>query len=203
MCKRVSKNNSEVARARATKILQELHDKVKGKYKFTFKLVGSAKRNTIIEDTEGWYDLDYQILLTHNSKGSLKAQDVKPYFLGAFDKCKKNYEIIENSTTAITLIDNNHKYSIDFVIIKILNDPNLILRRSNKLENPSHNRYIWNQLPKINDAYYKFDKMDDSEKKDVCDNYIIPRKCVEKNKDEHNRVSSLRIFIEEVNNYGG
>jgi hypothetical protein len=203
MCKRVSRKNSETARKRAARILSDLNNEVKDNYKFAFKLVGSANRNTIVEDNNGWYDLDYQILLTHNSKASMKAQDVKPYFLGAFDKCKKDFEIIENSTTAITLIDNNHKYSIDFVIIKILNDPNLILRRSNQLDNPSHNIYMWNQLPKINDAYYKFDEMNDSEKQDVCDNYIIPRKCEEKTKDEHNRISSLRIFVEEVNNYGG
>lgn len=202
MCTRVTKSMSQVSRVRAIKILKDLNKELKNKYKFTYRLVGSANRNTIVEDSDGWYDLDYQIVLTHNSKSSLKAQDVKPTFLGAFDKVKKEYETVENSTTAITVVDNDHKYSIDFVIIKTLIEPNLIIRRANHPNNPSNNRYIWNQLPKINDAYIKFDEMSAEEKQDVCDNYIIPRKCNEKLKDDRERISSLRIFVEEVNNYG-
>jgi hypothetical protein len=202
MCTRVSKSMSRISRDRAARILKDLNQELKKEYKFTFRLVGSANRNTIIEDSNGWYDLDYQILLTHNSKSSLNAQDVKPSFLGAFDKIKKDYEIVENSTTAITVIDNNHKYSIDFVIIKILDEPNLIIKRANHPSNTSHNRYVWNPLPKINSAYIKFDEMSAEEKQDVCDNFIIPRKCQEKMKSKTERISSLRIFVEEVNSYG-
>jgi len=201
VCQRVSKTNSQISRKRSEKIISDLKTILNDTYKFEFRLVGSAKRNTIVQDRNGWYDLDYQLLLTHNSKESLSADVVKPIFLSAFDRVKNRNERVENSTTAITVIDNEHNYSIDFVILKILKDPSLILRRSNHPVNPSMNRYIWNQLPQVNNAYIKFDEMSDEQKQDICDNYIIPRKCSEKMKDESIRISSLRIFVEEVNNY--
>lgn len=200
-CEGVSKKNSAVSRNRANSLISKVRKDIKSKYKFTTRLVGSASRNTIIKDQNGSYDLDYQILLTHNSKGSLKAKDIKKEFLKVFNKNKNEQETIYDSTTAITLIDSFHNFSIDFVILKILNDPGLIIRRSNNTNNPTVNNYIWNELAQINQAYDKFDEMSNTRKKDVCDNHIIPRKCTEKQKDESMRVSSMRIFIEEVNNY--
>ena len=200
-CDSVSKTNSEIARNRAEKLIEDVQKELKKVYRFTYRLVGSANRNTIIKDIDGKYDLDYQLLLTHNSKSSMKANDVKPRFLRAYNLFKNGDEIVEDSKTAITIINKNHKYSIDFVVIKTLDNPNLIIRRNNKPNDTTRNSYDWNKLPKINKAYDKFDKMTSSEKKDVCDNKIIPRKCKEKQKNEHNRISSMRIFIEEVNNY--
>lgn len=201
MCERVSRKKSAVARNRANSLIGIIRNEIKSKYKFTTRLVGSANRNTIIKDKDGGYDLDYQILLTHNSKGSMKAKDVKTEFLKVFNNNVNQYETIYNSTTAITLINTFHNFSIDFVLLKILNDPGLIVRRGNNYNNPSVNNYIWNQLPEINLAYAKFDEMDYTERQDVCDNYIIPRKCEEKQKEVSIRISSMRIFIEEVNNY--
>ena len=202
-CKAVTNKNSEISRKRALAIINTIQKKLKEDYKFSFRLVGSATRNTIVEDKDGQYDLDYQLCLTNNSKGSLVANVIKPKFLSAFDKAKNENETIENSTTAITVKNKVHKYSIDFVIIKLDDNPNSILRKKNNPNNPTMNNYFWNQLPKINEAYSKFDDMTETQKKDVCNNYIIPRKCKEKQKPEDSRVSSMRIFVEEVNNYGG
>jgi hypothetical protein len=203
MCERVSKRKSRIARTRANAILNEVRKKLKDEYKFTTRLVGSATRNTIVKDGEGKYDLDYQILLTHNSKSSLAANDVKNRFMTIFEKVTEDYEdeTIYNSTTAITLINSQHNFSIDFVILKILNDPGLIIRRANNTDDPSVNNYVWNELPEINQAYQTFKDMSHQERQDVCDNHIIPRKCEEKQKEESQRISSMRIFIEEVNQY--
>ena len=59
-------------------------------------------------------------------------------------------------------------------------------------------------LPKCNDAYKKFNKLSANNKKDLIENYILPRKIKEKQKNENDKTkrSSCEAFIEEVNNYG-
>ena len=47
--KRVTKKQSSQARNFANKLLKELQKELKLKYKFTTKLVGSAKYNTILK----------------------------------------------------------------------------------------------------------------------------------------------------------
>lgn len=201
ICDSVSQCNSEIARNRAQRLIDDVQSELSEEYKFSYRLVGSASRNTIIKDKNGKYDLDYQFLLTHNSKSSLKANNIKPRFLRAFNIYKNNNEVVEDSKTAITIVNKHHNYSIDFVVLKILGNPDLIIRRNNKQDNITKNSYDWNQLPKINQAYDKFDKMSKYQKKDVCENKIIPRKCLEKQKDDSQRISSMRIFVEEINNY--
>ena len=69
-CNRVSKKECKVARQRALKLLNFVQQEISKKYKFSYRLVGSGKWGTMVKDERGQYDLDYQILLTKNSKVS-------------------------------------------------------------------------------------------------------------------------------------
>ncbi len=206
---RVDKKECRVARQRATKLLHSVQKSLSNKYKFTYRLVGSGKWGTMVKDEKGDYDLDYQILLTKNSKEYKKNQlksstDIKQDFISAFHKYISKYEKIENSTTAITLLNNEgHKFHIDFVIIKLFPNNNLIIRRNNKKETPSINEFSWNELPQLNQSYIKFNNLPSNEKRDVIENYIIPAKCREKSKDDNDKtkLSSVQVFVREVNNY--
>lgn len=177
-------------------------------------MVGSAKWNIVLKDNDGFYDLDYQLLLTKNSK-KIKNYDKKvekkteatmikeDFFNYMNDKYsdREKYEL-QNSTTAITFINKKAKFSIDFVLIKSLPDNNQIIRRDNLKENPTINRYVWNELANNNKAYQKFKRLTPNQKEDVIENHILPRKIQEKDKNDPTLISSSRIFKEEVNNYG-
>ena len=192
MYERISKKQCRVANHRALKLIKDVQKELKSKYKFSFRLVGSGKWGTMVKDKNGDYDLDYQILLTKNSKEYKN------------NKLAQN-ERIENSTTAITLKNTNgHHFYIDFVIIKLFPENNEIIRRNNKKETPSFNQFTWNELPKLNQAYIKFKNLSPQEKKDLIENHIIPAKYNEKCKDENDKtkISSSEVFIREVNNYG-
>lgn len=203
--KRISKKNCSVARNRALKLIQQVRKKLKDKYKFADRLVGSGKWGTMIADANGEYDLDYQILLTKNSKGFDKSPtEIKEDFFKALESYKKGNETFQNSTTAITLVNkNNQPFHIDFVIIRWFPENNEIIRRNNKLETPTRNEFTWNQLPKWNSAYSKFKELSPTLKQDLIDNYIIPVKIKEKNKSENDptKISSAQVFVQEVNNY--
>lgn len=207
--KRVTKKQSSSARMYAKKIINYLHNELRGKYIFAERLVGSAKWNTILKDMNGFWDIDYQFLLTDNSKEYLKnklenATNIKNDFFNCLNekfKNDKNFKV-ENSTTAITLINLKEKYSYDFVIIKLFPENKEIIRRNNKKKS-SINEFTWNQLPKCNDAYKEFNKLSFFEKQDLIENHILPKKKIEKQKNDNDatKKSSCEIFMEEVNNY--
>ena len=209
MVKKITRKKSKPLRQFAHSLIRNLHKDMKEKYRFDARLVGSAKYNTIMTDKDGFWDIDYQILLTKKSKvyknnfltnPSIIKNDFFNYFNNKF-KNNKTYRI-ENSTTAITLINTKEKYSIDFVIIRIYPDNNEIIRRNNK-SNSSVNEFTWNKLPQHNEAYKLFNELSYNEKRDVIENYILPRKYIEKQKDSNDvtKKSSCEIFIEEVMNY--
>ena len=210
MYKRISKKQSSIARQRATKIIEDVRKNLKNKYVFTHRLVGSGAWGTMIEDEKGEYDLDYQILLTVNSPVYKQSKDfptpteIKQDFLTAFENVKKGQETFQNSTTAITLINNDGKpYHIDFVIIKTYPQNDLIIRRNNKKETPSQNEFTWNELPQWNDAYDYFKKLSSKEKQHLIEDIIIPQKQIEKakQKNDPSKISSSALFVREVNNY--
>lgn len=210
MYKRVTRKQCATARQRANAIISSVQQKLQVKYKFTPRLVGSGKWGTMIEDASGEYDLDYQLLLTANSPICKKdgkfptPTQIKNDFFSAFEKSKKGKEVFENSTTAITLTNNDDKpYHIDFVIIKTYPDNDYIIRRNNKKETPSNNEFTWNELPQWNEAYKYFKSLSPQEKQHLIEDIIIPAKQKEKAKSENDptKLSSSALFVREVNNY--
>ncbi|MDR0850757.1 MAG: hypothetical protein LBN07_04780 [Christensenellaceae bacterium] len=209
--KRISKKQCRLARGRAKKIIEDLRKKVRDKYIFSDSLVGSGKWGTMMSDLNGEYDLDYQILLTHNSKEYNKTKQkfdnptkIKNDFYEAFDSIKNKHEKFENSTTAITLKNSqdDKPFHIDFVII----DPNKnqIVRRNNKSEILQKNEFTWNSLPsKHFDTFNNFKQFNSNDKRKLIEEKIIPAKAKEKRKSENDptKISSCEVFIKEINNY--
>ena len=207
--KRISKKSSSIARERAIKIINDVQKLLKEKYVFAWRMVGSGAWGTMIEDQNGEYDLDYQLLLTRKSKAykDNKLSDptvIKNDFISAFNRVLKGKEKIENSTTAITLINEDGKpYHIDFVIIRLFPENNEIIRRNNRKETPNRNEFTWNQLPGWNEAYERFRQLPAAEKRYLIDEVIIPKKALEKAKNETDpyKIYSSALFVREVNDY--
>jgi len=161
MIRRIYRKEQKCARSRAHKILNDVNKDLKGEYRFYWRLVGSGAWGTMIKDASGEYDLDYQILLS--SKSSAYNKNTKSFslpatinndFVRAFTGHKTDHETVENSTTAITLSNNElQPFHIDFVIINPMANPNQIIRRNNKIESISVNEFTWNELPKRHETY--------------------------------------------------
>lgn len=204
--KRVTKKESAPARQFGVKLIDGLREGLKDRYRFQSRMVGSAVWNTILKVEGMPWDIDYQILLSNNSKVYKENQfndptKIKEDFFNYFNnhfKGKKGFKV-ENSTTSITVINNNSGYSFDFVIIR---DKSQIIRRNNN-DGSGKNIYTWNELKKYNKAYNKFENLTPVEKNDLIENYILPRKLKEKAKRDNDptKRSSCEAFIEEVNNY--
>ena len=210
MVERFTRKQTRSVRNRAKSIIKALRKGLKDKYIFDDRLVGSARWNIITKNKGDYWDLDYQFLLTKRSKKYKENKLSKPteikndFFNCLNDKYNNDRNIkVENSTTAITFINKSEKYSIDFVIIKLLPENKEIIRRNIKKETITLNEYTWNELPKYNEAYNKFKKLTPKEKQDLIENYVLPRKIKEKSKGENDETkkSSSEVLVEEINNY--
>jgi len=194
------------ARARAQKLIYDVrrHSSINKHYKFVIRPIGSQSRRCVIKDNHGKYDLDYQIILTKNSKdGDSDPTAIKKAFLRAFTDCRNNNERIEDSTTVVTVRCSKNpgkfdaskeKFSFDFVIISI--DEEKRIRRNGKSE------YTWNELPSRNTYIYdRYKRLSAVQQRDLFENHLIPRIINEKQKNESLRCPSIDLFYQEVNNY--
>ena len=185
------------------KIIHDVHKKLGKEYKFFCRPIGSQTRRCIVQDKNGKYDLDYQIVLTQNSKGDLDPTSIKKRFLWAFTSVRNKNEKVEDSTTVITVRCSKdgckfnvetEKFSFDFVIINP--DETCRIRRNGE------NQYTWVQLPtKHTDIYNRYKAMSFEQQKDLLENYLLPKIVKEKQKDESQRRATIDIFLEGVNNY--
>ena len=202
----VTHRESKEARQRAHKLIEDVrkHIKIDGHYKFFCKIIGSRKRRCIVKDDNGKYDLDFQIVLTKNSKdGDSDPTQIKKDFLSAFTDCRNKGERVEDSTTVVTVRCSKsqecfesslEKFSFDFVIISI--DEEKRIRRNGQ------SQYTWVELPSKNSYIYdRFNKLSLPQKDELLKEYMLPKIIIEKAKPEDQRMASIEIFYQEVNNY--
>lgn len=206
MIKFVSRNERKIANARATKIVRAIQEYLAPEYKINPRLVGSAKYNAVICDDDDIYDMDYQLVLTHNCQCEKYDADViRKDFFNAFNAIKNKNERVENSTSVITVrvSNNNGKFdvnyeifSFDFAIIIENNEGAFITRRD------ADNHYVWNKLPSKNSYIYEtYYSLNYSAQKIIIDR-VVSRKIKEKAKPNDKRIPSSVIFMEEVNKFG-
>ena len=86
--KRVTKKESSAARQFGDMLIKDLHQAMKKQYIFDVRLVGSARWNTILKEPGKPWDVDYQILLSNNSKAFKDNQFSNP------TKIKEDFFII-------------------------------------------------------------------------------------------------------------
>lgn len=205
MVSMVTHRESQEARRRAHKLIEKVrkHPKILGHYKFDCRIIGSRKRGCIVKDATGKYDFDFQIVLTKNSPdGDKNPTKIKEDFWRAFTDSKNKGEKVENSTTVVTVrcskcpekFDaSQEKFSFDFVIINIAED-----KRIRRIGN---NQYTWVELPSRNSYIYdRFNRLPQSEKANLLQDYILPKIQEEKKKPQDQRRASIEIFYQEVNN---
>ena len=199
--KRVTKKEASGARLFAESIIRFVRKNLKTRYRFSDRKVGSGAWNIILRQDGQMWDIDYKLHLTKKSKafkenGFKNPGQIKLDFFNVINNYFQNKSgfTVQNSTTSITILNYNSNYSLDFVIIK---EGKEIIRRS------QGNNYVWNELPLINGALDEFKKLQPNQKTDLIENYVLPRKKkeIQKNLDDPTKRSSSEILIEEINNY--
>ena len=202
----VSHKASAEARQRAHKLISDIrsHKAIAGKYKFFCVPIGSQKRRCIVQDKNGKYDLDFQLVLTKKSKaGDLDPTQIKKDFWRAFTDYANQNEKVEDSTTVVTVRASKNagrfdtkfeKFSFDFVIISIDGEK--------RIKRNGLSQYTWVQLPIKNSHIYEaFRELSKPEQREVLENHLLPLIIVEKEKDESLRLPTIELFYQETQNY--
>ena len=199
MYEHVTRSEQAHVRRLAHNTFTKLRNILRNEYKFYTGLVGSGKKGTIIRDEENRFDIDYQIILTKNSKifkekGDFDPTQTKQRFFGSMRKILEP-KSLEDSTTAITLNDPKDDFSIDFVIIDGTDADNWkIIRRNNK---DSKNEYTWNKLPSVKEYSAYYGSLEESERSDLK-NKIINLKIKDKKLPDHKRKDSYIVTMQAI-----
>ena len=127
---------------------------------FTFRLVGSAKRNLVIRHHNNGFDCDYQIFIQKNTN-EIKAKELKKLFMDEMDKEVDRYgfDKCKDSTRAITIENIDQENSIiinsyDVVIITEKNEEVKILNNDK-----DSGIYDFQLLPKMTKSNERFKKI--------------------------------------------
>ena len=160
----VSKKEVKPWRAMFHKWMKNIRTKVKEKgITFTYRLVGSAKRNLVIRHHNQGFDCDYQIFIQRNSK-ALSPKEIKLLFKSVIDEvCVVDcFEPCENSTSSLTIkmvdkAQSNVRVGYDVVILQETDEGLKILRCQNK--GTKKESFVFELLPDMTNMSAKLAKI--------------------------------------------
>ena len=135
----VSKKEVKPWRAMFHRWMKNIRTKVKEKgITFTYRLVGSAKRNLVIKHHNKGFDCDYQIFIQRNNN-SLSPKEIKLLFKSVIDEVcvADGFEPCENSTSSLTIkmvdkAQSKVRVGYDIVMLQETDEGLKILRCQNK-----------------------------------------------------------------------
>jgi len=160
----VSKKEVKPWRAMFHKWMKNIRTKLKEKgITFTYRLVGSAKRNLVIRHQNKGFDCDYQIFIQRNNN-NLSPKDIKLLFKSVMDEVcvADGFETCENSTSSLTIKMVNKSQSkvrvgYDVVILQETDEGLKILRCQNK--GTKKESFVFELLPDMSNMSAKLAKI--------------------------------------------
>lgn len=160
----VSKKEVKPWRAMFYRWMKNIRTKVKEKgITFTYRLVGSAKRNLVIRHHNKGFDCDYQIFIQRN-KNSLSPKEIKLLFKSVIDEVcvADGFEPCENSTSSLTIKMVNKSQSkvrvgYDIVMLQETDEGLKILRCQNK--GTKKESFVFELLPDMTNMSAKLAKI--------------------------------------------
>ena len=195
----VSKKEVKPWRAMFHRWMKNIRTKVKEKgITFTYRLVGSAKRNLVIRHHNQGFDCDYQIFIQRNSK-ALSPKEIKLLFKSVIDEvCVVDcFEPCENSTSSLTIkmvdkAQSKVRVGYDVVILQETDEGLKILRCQNK--GTKKESFVLELLPDMTNMSAKLAKI---KGKKQCDN--LRERYYNKKTNYNGEKKSFQLLNEAIN----
>lgn len=178
----MSKKGNYVSRKEAKKMREEMPGIIenvrkdfreKHSYSFSTSIVGSAKRNMIIQFGNSKYDTDYQLVFSSKKHCSKIDASIKKEILDLFRKYIPQDWGIQNSKSVITIIKIENKkeiHSFDIAVIRTKNEES-----EKSFFDKNDNKYKWNQIGKLSQAYINFKNDYETIGEIVKEKYLVKR----------------------------
>ena len=137
-------------------ILKGVQKEVSEFFTFQFYLIGSGEKKLVTQGCDGYFDLDYNLVLMSDKQGlASDPKRVKDIFIKAFNDVapKLGFSFAKNSTSVITSkhADGDNHFSFDCAIVAEGNNGNFY-----KIVFDKPDRYIWNEIKHTKDFNAKF-----------------------------------------------
>ena len=163
---------------------------------FSYNLVGSAKRNMILENKNEGFDCDYQLFLQKNKK-RLSPSQIKKLLIKLFDKYLPNdFSYCEDSTTAITSkrkdINGKILFRYDIVILDCIQQTPSIIKRNNS-------GHTWCPLPQERNYPANLEEIEGSEKWNDLRELYREKKDIQFHNKGYQGRKSFQILNEAIN----
>ena len=160
----VSKKEVKPWRAMFHRWMKNIRTNVKERgITFTYRLVGSAKRNLVIRHHNQGFDCDYQIFIQRNNN-SLSQKEIKLLFKSVIDEVcvADGFEPCENSTSSLTIkmVDKSQskvRVGYDIVMLQETDEGLKILRCQNK--GTKKESFVFELLPDMTNMSAKLAKI--------------------------------------------
>ena len=184
----LSRKEVKVYKDEICKIINDLKEEMGSDWYFYYYLVGSGRRNMVVDSNEG-FDLDYHLMLKKHPK-DLTDEQIKREFMDALNNITPNHlSDCKDSTHVITIKfieDGKMKYSYDLAIMK-KDESSQILK--NEKDDGSNGPYHFVQVPESGEFFERFSLVKGAEMwKDLRDMYL------EEKKEQHKVKKEDRIY---------
>lgn len=130
--------------------------------RFDCNLIGSGSRNMVVRNCneDGYYDLDFQIVLTKYPV-DMKAKTIKDNFRTAFNNNKPaGFKDMRDRTQSLRTKDLNRGYGYDVIITKFDDDGSFYILYNDKDDNSANNfDYSWKPRKEMNKYRERFEKV--------------------------------------------
>lgn len=158
----LSKKKVQTYKDEISEIIEALKDELGDEWYFYYYLVGSGRRNMVLESNEG-FDLDYHLMLK-KWPSNLDAEGIKMAMMEALDEVTPDHlSNSKDSTHVITIkcVENGIlKYSYDLAIMKKGNSSQIL---KNEKDDGSNGPYHFVPVPDSSSFFERFSLVKGSE----------------------------------------
>ena len=179
--------------------ITEVHRILRKKHiRFDCNLIGSGSRNMVVQNCNenGYFDLDYQIILTKYPV-DMKPKKIKDLFRNAFNNSKPSgFKDMKDRTQSLRTKDLNRGYGYDVIITRFDENEAFYILYNDKDDNSANNYdYSWKPRKEMNKYRERFERVKSNPKMyEYLRNLYLSRRCEHKDDQEPNKLKAYQIL---------
>lgn len=192
-CKYISRKEIKEYKKEIEEAILEIKKATKENYKKSFNhmIVGSARRNLIIQRKDGKWDVDYQLKLDSPIFSEIDPKYIKTFIQNEFKKFLGNDYNVKLSTSVITLSSKKEdNKSFDIALVRKNKDQELEILRGKEKED-----FKWELIKNSKPNQIKEIRGDDWR---VLRNIFLSKKCENYRLSENNKKETYSLLLESI-----
>lgn len=206
ICTYVSKKEITDYKKTVEKAIKSTQKKLRAEFgkTFNFMIVGSAKRNLVVQKGNSHWDVDYQLWFHSPKYDEVDAKELKEYVKTNLGKELGNKYSVRLSTSVITicLMADDGKHAIkSFDLALIRQNPKnqeIQILRGKNLDTNSKEKIVWESLKSPSKFYKERKKIKGKEMWDTLREIFLNHKCENMEKDKDKQEPTFSLYLKSI-----